>query len=334
MLSSHTFRPGLVSTPAVYGSSRLNSYGLPSARTVDSYVYGHGQPVDSKRHVSFDFPVSGCASNSTSFNNASSNAGKFDVTQLSRDQIEQCVNRALELGMTPSSKCISETAHTPRYGLHIDNKIEVPTFDGIGNWDQFISRFERIANLACWGELKKTHRLLLPLVGQASLFADRLHPMQTRSYYDLRRALEERYKVKVNHSVLMWQFNTRCRQRGETIRQFAIALQSMVEEMFPYDQSPVKMMMLINQFLVGLSNRECSDYIRLSVPLDRHDSWNQVISRAELYEHIRGPQFQIQQPRFSQVVSDKHVAEVTCYNCRSTGHISHDCPQTRQRSGN
>ena len=172
MLSSHTFRPGLVSTPAVYGSSRLNSYGLPSARTVDSYVYGHGQPVDSKRHVSFDFPVSGCASNSTSFNNASSNAGKFDVTQLSRDQIEQCVNRALELGMTPSSQCVSETAHTPRYGLHIDNKIEVPTFDGIGNWDQFISRFERIAHLACWGELERTNCLLLSLVGQASLFAD------------------------------------------------------------------------------------------------------------------------------------------------------------------
>jgi len=71
--------------------------------------------------------------------------------------------------------------------------------------------------------------------------------------------------VKVDHSVLMWQFNMRCRQRGEAIRQFAIALQSMVEEMFPYDQSPVKMMMLINQFLVGLSNRDCSDYIRLTV---------------------------------------------------------------------
>jgi len=178
MLSSHTFRPGLVSAPAVYGSSRLNSYGLPSARTVDSCLYEHGEPIDSRRHVSFDVPVSGCASNSTSFNNASLNTGKFDVTQLSRDQIEQCVNRALVLGMTPSSQCISETVHTPRCGLHIDNKTEVPTFDGIGNWDQFISRFERIANLACWGGLEKTHRLLLSLVGQASLFADRLHPMQ------------------------------------------------------------------------------------------------------------------------------------------------------------
>ena len=166
------FRPGLVSTSADYDSSRLDVYSLPSARTVDSYVYGHGQPVDSKRHVLFDFPVSGCASNSSSFNKASLNAGKFDVTQLSHDQIEQCVNRALVFGMTPSSQCVSETAHTPRYGLHIDNKIEVPTFDGIGNWDQFISRFERIAHLACWVELEKTHRLLLSLVGQASLFAD------------------------------------------------------------------------------------------------------------------------------------------------------------------
>jgi len=48
-----------------------------------------------------------------------------------------------------------------------------PTENGKGSREEFILRFERLANLARWNEGTMLDRLLMSLVGEVSLFVDR-----------------------------------------------------------------------------------------------------------------------------------------------------------------
>ena len=72
----------------------------------------------------------------------------------------------------------------------------MPTFNGKGSWEEFISHFERLPNIARWNTGAMLHNLLMSLVGEVSLFVYRLHVHLSKLYdnYTLRCTLELRYK--------------------------------------------------------------------------------------------------------------------------------------------
>jgi len=389
--SSDAFRPEYASTPAIYTSSGVERFMYPETKE----TFTHGQAKPSATPVSTGIcstysetyqPRSFCPrplysthqpvsdldpfslfQTDTHFNRPDA----FSVRTMSRDQMQEVLDHAIQMGMTPSTPRVQDTQRAQAsLKVKFSDEVSMPTFNGKGSWEEFISRFERLANLARWNEGMMLDRLLMSLVGEVSLFVDRLHPSELYDYFTLKRALEQRYKANHDPSIMLGGFQTRFRRAGETIRQYAHTLQNMIDTMFPNDHSPVKQSMLIGQFIRGLNNRECTEYLHLNVHIGRPDAWPEAIAKAEMFEHIKGAPFatnrtqpqtipfqrdqvarvteprpqshsfvprQTENDRFrrdTQFSGRSTFDDVICYHCKGQGHMSRACPEKLKQSGN
>jgi len=71
----------------------------------------------------------------------------------------------------------------------------------------------------------------------------------------------------------------------------------MIETALPGQSKDAVRFMLSNQFVRGLTNRECADYLQLNVDFAHPTSWQTLIERAELFENVMGSAFQIRKPQ-------------------------------------
>jgi len=178
--------------------------------------------------------------------------------------------------------------------------------------------------------------------------------------------MSQRYGDLKPPSVTLRAFHARFGQNGETVRHYARVLLEMIETAFPGQTNDAVRFMLSNQFVRGLGNRECADYLQLNVDFAHPTSWQTLIEKAELFENVRGSSFQIRKPQpFHDIASrplpEPHVPFVprstyrphpvaqqnslnteafvrppstqapVCFQCKGQGHFSRDCPvRTRQ----
>ena len=162
-----------------------------------------------------------------------------------------------------------------------------PTFDGTSSWENFICHFERIAQFYGWTEFDMCRHLMVNLDGHAGLYYDRLPLDDKNSYFRLKNALAHRFGETISSELAMQQFNSRFRKDGESIREYAWALQSLIENAMPGQCNDTLMYMLANQFAVGLGDGRFTEYLQLHVDLSRGDALENLIEKAELFELVQ-----------------------------------------------
>ena len=185
-----------------------------------------------------------------------------------------------------------------------------PTFDGTSSWENFICQFERIAQYYGWTEFDMCRHLMVNLDGHAGLYYDSLSLDDKNSYCRLKNALVHRFGETVSSDLAMQQFYSRFRHNGESIREYAWNLQNLIENAMPGQYNDTIMYMLANQFIVGLGDRKCSEYLQLHVDMLRGDAWKNLIEKAEMFELL-----QDSVPRVTQIVN--HVAPMPMHACHT-----------------
>jgi hypothetical protein len=106
-----------------------------------------------------------------------------------------------------------------------------PTFDGTTSWAVFWRQFETVAEHNCWTQQGKYTYLITALQGRA---ADVLHGIPTSATYGgALQALEDRFEDHHVAAVYRSQLKARTQQPGESLREFATAIEQLAYRAYP-----------------------------------------------------------------------------------------------------
>ena len=122
------------------------------------------------------------------------------------------------------------TQDTPTITYSQDTK--PPTFNGQGNFDDFIIQFDCLAKLKNWNEREKSAKLVCALEGQASGILGTL-PEEMRTNYDaLKEALRSRFSPKLDLDIAGSLHQNRRKRRGESYIAYVQDLRKMVQSAY------------------------------------------------------------------------------------------------------
>jgi hypothetical protein len=158
-------------------------------------------------------------------------------------------------------------------------KVVLPKFDGRTRWKTFINQFEAITE--DWTPDQKLYHMLSCLSGDAADFVFELETRIRASYSLLRDELERRFKTTETPQTCARHFYRRKLRSGETIKNFAADLKTLVRKAYPQglDRSAMEQM-LIKQFFDGLEDDDLRYNVEyLKMPKDLDDAVDLV------YEH-------------------------------------------------
>lgn len=142
-------------------------------------------------------------------------------------------------------------------------RMRIPTFNGKGKWMTFFRQFEAIAYKCGWGEDEKLAQLLATLSEEAADYAFQLDPEDLEDYDCLTAQLERRFKLKQTRETCQQLFYARMLQSGESPRQYAAELKTLILRAYPTGLSfEVREDMLLKQFFDGLQDEEARYYVR------------------------------------------------------------------------
>jgi hypothetical protein len=172
-------------------------------------------------------------------------------------------------------------------------KLNLPKYDGRTRWKTFINQFEAITR--DWSEDQKLYHLLTCLSGDAADFVFELESHIRGSLDLLVEELERRFKTTETPQTCARQFYRRKLRSGETIKQFAADLKTLVRKAYPQglDRSAMEQM-LIKQFFDGLEDDDLRyniEYLKMPKGLDEavdlvyeHDEFRKV-KRENIKQH-------------------------------------------------
>ena len=158
-------------------------------------------------------------------------------------------------------------------------KLSLPKYNGRTKWKTFRSQFEAVT--ADWDDDERLYHLLANLTGEAADFAFELEEYVRQDIDSLFEELERRFRVSETPQTSARQFYRRKLRSGESIKQFAADLKTLVRKAYPRGLNRWAMeQMLIKQFFDGLDDDELRYHVEyLKMPRDLDDAVDLV------YEH-------------------------------------------------
>ena len=164
-------------------------------------------------------------------------------------------------------------------------KLTLPRFDGKTRWRTFINQFEAITE--DWPVGQKLYHMLASLTGDAADFAFELDSYVRHDYEYLVEELQRRFKTTETPQTCARQFYRRRLRSGETLKEFASDLKTLVRKAYPSGLNRWAMeQMLVKQFFDGLGDDELRyniEYVKMPKGLDEavdlvyeHDEFRQI----------------------------------------------------------
>ena len=164
--------------------------------------------------------------------------------------------------------------------------IDPETYDGKTSAEEYLKRFEQIADWNRWDDEEAAIQLSLHLKGSAKRIVKTLPENQRRSYNHMWSILNSTFGEKVNVMALQEEFWRRTKQPKEHIPEFAIQIESKTKKAlseFLLDRNGEKALeqLIIKRFIAGVAvgNDPMGRYIHLQHP----SSLQQAVSLAQHY---------------------------------------------------
>ena len=159
-------------------------------------------------------------------------------SQIISSELEKQLNQKIDEIQTKTRTQIDREAYSLRDSAnhnplsHIDDLSdylkEIEKFSGNSNslvsFNEWIGRFEHVAEGAKWNEGKKLNVLKIKLSSNAFEFVKNLQttsPIDVSSYNNLKTKLKERFDDPISQDAYYHMFNTATREAGESIPDFA-----------------------------------------------------------------------------------------------------------------
>ena len=237
-------------------------------------------------------------------------------------------------------------------------------FDGSSDWSDYLNHFEMVSLWNGWSEEEKAVQLSMSLTGAArqawsDSFCDGRIPL---TYGSLVSALTQRFKPEGQEEAFKAEFCHRMRRKDESSLEFAHNLRKLAIGAFPRINHVSREELVVDQFLVGLSEVDMHRHVSLSHPANVY----QAITLATEFETVTQSFKSSLTAKAEQMaaVSDagetvgtgqgsstdellkvlidlmkkKNVGQkprngprgkkpnIVCYNCQNKGHIAKNCP--------
>ena len=237
-------------------------------------------------------------------------------------------------------------------------EVEAPTFNGKEKWDTFISLFQKVAELNKWDNTARCERLLVALRGSALEFVDTLQLKVAKDYDLLKQALAQRFGITSNEALYRVKFKGRRRNNNETLDKYIQDLQYLAERAYPSERSSIYHRLIVDQFIEGIGNRDCKQYLQLNLNLYKENDSSliqEVLKYAHNYESVMGSCDRIRKPyedNNTNVIKPndtslrdqkngkgnsnghkegrREPSKIICFKCAQEGHIATRCPLNQQ----
>ena len=160
-------------------------------------------------------------------------------------------------------------------------------FDGMGNFEEWISHFESIAALNKWNEEEKTLWIRVQLTEKAHVALVRLPGSTTEAYLSIKQALRGRFEPPSKQELYKAEFESRRKQKSESWIDFADNLLGLVDRAFPTLQFEGKEQLALSRYLDQLEPMRVSFSVKQRRPKTVHEA---VSSTLELESYLAKPQ--------------------------------------------
>ena len=170
-----------------------------------------------------------------------------------------------------------------------DNCYPHPFYDGTGSWEHFISNFECFAKFNQWSDYEWAVHLEMSMLDKACLFLGTLNPLILRDYVTLKKVLSDRYAQPVNVNDVLHTFRNLFRKSGDNAFQYARELETLLERVLPNEIGSVSYQyMLVHQFIPGLGNPDCAEFVQLHTDFESNNFWHTLVENAVHFEAVMG----------------------------------------------
>ena len=210
-------------------------------------------------------------------------------------------------------------------------------FDGRVSLEAYLAQFEMLAQAQAWDEGEKAVQLAASLKGPAVEILGQLDAGQRSSYDALVSALERRYGHEHQSEAFRSRFRTRVRSKGESLQDLAQDLEHLVRKAYPHASEELTGVLLRDQFIDALLERELQLYVRQAHVNDLQ----KALARALEFESFmkatdsgpgRNTGTNLQARRVqNRSKSPRGRGEVKCWMCGELGHLRRDCPGAPRR---
>ena len=174
-------------------------------------------------------------------------------------------------GMTPTVTNSFQTAPQSwqQDSVHSNRvRCKPEKYDGCSDWSDYLRHFQKVADWNEWNDREKAAQLSMNLSGLArQAWADSFCDSATEVTYDaLVTALTQRFKPEGQEEAYKAEFRRRVRKAEETFLEFGYSLRRLAIRAFPKLAHEAREDLVIDQFLLGLSDAEMRRHVSLAHP--------------------------------------------------------------------
>ena len=239
--------------------------------------------------------------------------------------------------------------------------VKPDTYDGTGDWEEYLSHFELCSELGRWQEQEKTLALAASLRGPARTFYISLPSRDKRSYQDLIHQLGNRFGSTRQRSRWLSRLESRTRQTGESIAALGDDLRQMSQKAYPNLDCVAQEALAVNQLYKSISlemkcrciDRNCTTIAQAVDIIERYEAVlgetggdkrkaaRMVASKNSEDDDLKKTLLQISdrlETLETQMSNNGTIqrgnapwnpGNITCFICNSPEHFMKDCPQNR-----
>ena len=169
-----------------------------------------------------------------------------------------------------------------------------------GNKQEFndwLIHFETVSDWNRWDYEEKGQNLVMSLRGPAQQILRELRPAERADYDIILQMLRRRFDPANKELLHRREFRTRTKKKGESMEEYGFSLSRLVNTAYMDMPANAKEVLVIEQFIAGLPNRENARHVQLSHP----NSLGDAITLASKYESFDQVEKSPARPRKQQI---------------------------------
>ena len=243
------------------------------------------------------------------------------------------------------------------YSIHRMERIPSSFGGGEGKLRDHMCQFDILADYNNWSYREKGANLAMSLKDGAQQVLQELSPESRQDYNSIADTLKRRYDPDEKENLKRIEFRQRTKSKSETIAEFGFALKRLANGAYPDMPSDAKEILIIDQFIHGLSTQELRRHVQFQHPTTLQKAMS-LANEFHFFESASCSQNREDSPLGIRSLKDrpepspttdrleremetlkqelakikefnskaKFLPGVHCHHCKLEGHVEKSCP--------